>query len=134
MVEYKEHHKSVLMFNCVKNCPQEYLSILFTTSSNYANYSEIIWKLKITCSSFMKKNLSLSAIFQLYCGGQFYLWRTTMNPGNTFKKTFESQKLNNIYMGRFGQIMIYFGKKWGRFDMYSSPLPFFSTRSKSGNS
>jgi hypothetical protein len=29
-------------------------------------------------------------------------------------KTFESQKLNNIYRiwRRFGQIMIYFGKKW----------------------
>jgi hypothetical protein len=35
-------------------------------------------------------------------------------------------------MGRFGQIMIYFGKKWGRFDMYSSPPPLFSSRSKLG--
>jgi hypothetical protein len=31
-----------------------------------------------------------------------------------YLKTFDSQKLYNIYMGRFGQMMIYFGKKWGR--------------------
>ena len=60
-----------------------------------------------------------------------------MNRGNTFKN-FESQKLNNIYMGHFG-------KKWGRFgrgcfgsggrsNMYSSPPPLFITRSKSENS
>jgi hypothetical protein len=31
------------------------------------------------------KKTSLSTKFQLYRGGQFYFWRTTMNPGNIFK-------------------------------------------------
>ena len=51
------------------------------------------------------------------------------------EKTFESQKLNDIY-GSFLSDNALFLEKEGACvsNMYSSPLPFFSTRSKSGNS
>ena len=74
-----------------------------------------------------KKTCHFQQYFSFICGGQQWIAGIHLN-------TFESQKLNNIYMGRFGQIMIYFGKSGavlvggvlvvgGRVDMYSSPPP-----------
>jgi hypothetical protein len=77
------------MFNRVNKCAAEYLCNLLL----HVQTIQIIPKLfengyfvvQRPNSSFMKKNQSLSTIFQLYRGGQFYFWRTTINRGNIFK-------------------------------------------------
>jgi hypothetical protein len=77
------------MFNRVNKCASEYLCNLLLHVQTMKSIPNLFENGNVVVQrpnkSFMKKNPSLSTIFQLNRGGQFYFWRTTNNRGNIFK-------------------------------------------------
>jgi len=100
MVEYKDYH-------CVIKCAPEYLCKSFYYMFKLYNLFRDNLKMEIylfkdqiqvswkkTCHFQQYFSYIVAIIF--ICGGQQWI-------AGIHLKTFESQKLNNIYMGRFGK-------------------------------